>query len=151
MKKALILILILAGLAISTLLIRQNQNERARAAKLDSEILKGLSAEEIKFVLKSEALADRESIAAFQDSIEKRQVFLKGMREYLALAAEARRKNFADDRNYKINAEYKKNILLADLYRMKLSEGKDRLYVVPEREVEAVWAKAENETLSTAI
>ncbi|HXG82629.1 MAG TPA: peptidylprolyl isomerase [Pyrinomonadaceae bacterium] len=145
MKKTLILFIISASLAAGIFLVWQNQNERARAAKLDSEILKGLTAEEIGLILKSEALADRQSIAAIQQSNEKRQAFLKGMREYLALAGQARREGFADDANFKINAEYKKNILLADLYRAKLGYGQEKSYVVPEDEIKAVWANSENE------
>lgn len=123
----------------------QINNEHAKAAKLEAEILKGLTAQEIGLILKSEALADRGAIEQFNESLEKRQLFLKGMHEYLALAAQARREGLIEDENFKINVEYKKNILLADLYQAKLSEGKNKLYIVPDEEVQAVWTNSENE------
>lgn len=147
MKKSVTTIIVLTLLGIAGFLFWQNQNERTNAAKLDAEILKGLTADDIALVLKSEATADRESIAAIVENPERRRTFLNGMREYLALAAQARREGFADDEKYKINIAYKKNILLADLYQAKLSLGKDKLYIVPEEEVAAVWADAENEKL----
>lgn len=149
MKKSVTTIIVLTLLGIAGLLFWQNQNERTNAAKLDSEILKGLTAEEIALVLKSEATADREAITSMVENPEKRRAFLNGMREYLAIASQARREGFAENENYKINAAYKKNILLADLYQAKLSQGKDKLYIFPEEEVNAVWANAENEKLFT--
>ncbi len=125
----------------------QFQNEHTKAAKIESEILKGLTAEEIGLILKSEATANPASVVQFKEEVEKRQTFLKGMKEYLALAAQARREGLADDENFKINVEYKKNILLADLYEAKLGQGKDKSYVVPEEEVQAVWTNPENERL----
>jgi hypothetical protein len=147
MKKSITTIIVLTLFGIGGLLVWQNQNERTKAAKLDAEILKGLTAQEIALVLKSEATADREAIVAIKENPDKRRAFLDGMREHLALAAQARREGFTEDENYKINVAYKKDILLADLYQAKLSFGKDKLYIVPEDEVNAVWANAENEKL----
>lgn len=135
-----LLLLSTAGLVIWSVLL-----ERAAAAKLESEILKGLSLEQIQAVLKSEAVADKPSIAELAESPEKRKAFLNGLREHLALAAAARREGLAEDADFKINFAYKKNILLADLYRAKLSQGKERLFVVPAEEMQAVWKDAANE------
>lgn len=134
-------------MAAAGFFVWQTQNEQARAAKLEAEILKGLTEEEIGLVLKSEALADRESIAVMKESAERRKAFLKGMREYLATAAQARREGLTEDANFKINAEYKKNILLADLYRAKLTHEQGKFYVVPQEEINAVWADSKNEEL----
>lgn len=147
MKRILISFLFVIIAAGALFFVWQTQNEKAKAAKTESEILKSLTAEEIGYVLKSEALAGSESIKAITADTERRQIFLKGLREHLALAAQARREGFAEDENFKVNLEYKKNILLADLYRFYLSQGKDRLYVVPENEIKKVWANPANEKL----
>jgi hypothetical protein len=147
MKKAVIIFLTAILMAGGMFFVWQNQNERANAAKIEAEILKGLTADEIGLILKSEAYLNRDAIIEFNKNAAKRQTFIKGMHEYLALAAQARREGFADDENFKINVEYKKNILLADLYTAKLSQGSDKLYVVPDEEIEKIWANAENEKL----
>ena len=56
------------------------------------------------------------AVAAIAERAETRRAFLKGIREHLALAAEARREGLSEDPNFKINLDYKKNLLLADLY-----------------------------------
>ncbi len=147
MKKAVIISLAVILAAGGMFFVWQIQNDRANAAKLEAEILKGLTTEEIGLILKSEAAANPASIVQFKEDAEKRQTFLKGMKEYLALAAQARRENLAVDGNFLINVEYKKNIMLADLYQAKLGQGKDKSYVVPEAEIQAVWANPENEKL----
>lgn len=147
MKRILISFLFVIAVGGVLFFVRQNQNEKTKAAKVEAEILKELTAEDINFVLKSEALASPEPIKAITPDAEKRQIFLKGLREHLALAAQARRENFAENENFKINLEYKKNILLADLYKFYLSRGKDRLYVVSENDQQKVWANAANEEL----
>ncbi|MEO6566884.1 MAG: hypothetical protein ABIO63_12745, partial [Casimicrobiaceae bacterium] len=119
-KKSLIIILVLiAAVAVSFSMWRV-QDARAKVTKMESEILKGLTAEEINLVLKSEALSDEFGVSGIMQSAETRQVFLKGLREYLALAAEARREGLTEDANFKINLQYKKDKLLADLYKAKL-------------------------------
>lgn len=147
MKKSLILFISFAIVIGLGFVIWQVQHSRATSEKLESEILKDLTAEEITTVLKSEAKADRSSISAMKDDAEKRKAFVKGLNEFLSIAAQARREGFAENKNFKLNLAYKKNILLADLYLMKLSEGKDRLYVVPQEEIEQVWKDSKNEKL----
>lgn len=120
------------------------QNARARDAKVESEILKTLTAEEINLVLKSGATGDDSGAAAIAENAETRRAFLKGMREYLALAAEARREGLTEDANFKINYEYKKNLLLADLYKAKLTREQGKYYVVPQEETDAVWSDPAN-------
>jgi hypothetical protein len=144
-KRFFISIITLAILTGSGLFIRHIFDQRARAAKLESEILKSLSGQEISEILKSEAASDYRAIEGLNDHSEKRELFLKGLRETLALAAQARLEGFADDKTFKINLEYKKKILLADLYVLKLSAGKDRLYVVPPEQIEDIWKDSANE------
>ncbi len=120
-KKSLIITLVLIVAVSIGFFIWRSQDTRAKVEKMESEILKGLTAEEINLILKSEALSDDSGVSEIVQSNETRQDFLKGMREYLALAAEARREGLTEDKHFKINLEFKKNKLLADLYKAKLS------------------------------
>src|SRR5687767_8208564 len=97
MKKAVIIFLAVVSAAGAMFFVREFRDERASAAKLEAEILKGLTAQEINLILKSEAAANPSSVAQFKESAEKRRHFLKGIKEYLALAAQARRENLAGD------------------------------------------------------
>jgi len=144
-KKSLIIILVLIVVVTGGFFIWRSQDTRAKVEKMESEILKGLTAEEINLVLKSQAVGDDSGVSGIAQTAETRQVFLKGMREYLALAAEARREGLTEDANFKINLEYKKDKLLADLYKAKLSREQGKYYVATEEEIIAVWTNAENE------
>ncbi|MDQ3750290.1 MAG: peptidylprolyl isomerase [Acidobacteriota bacterium] len=144
-KKSLVIILVLFAAVCAGFLIWRVQDTGAKNAKMEAEILKGLTAEEISFVLKSESSNDGLGVDRIAQNAETRRAFLKGMREYLALAAQARREGLTEDTNFKINFEYKKNLLLADLYRAKLSQEQSKYYVVSEEEIKAVWRKPENE------
>ena len=105
----------------------------------------GTHAEEISLVLKSQAVSDTSAVAAIAESGETRRSFLKGLREHLALAAEARREGLSEDPNFKINLKYKKNSALGDSeYGWELSKERGK-YVVPRSDIDAVWANAENE------
>ncbi len=142
-KKSLIFILILI-IAGGGVFVWRVQNARAKDAKVESEILKSLTAEEIKLVLKSGADDDDSGAAAISQNSETRRAFLKGMREYLALAAEARREGLTEDANFKINYEIKKNLLLADLYKAKITKEQGKYYIVPKEETDAVWTNPAN-------
>ena len=144
-KKSLIIILVLIVAVAVGFSIWRVQDTRAKVEKMESEILKGLTAEEINLILKSEALSDESGVSGIAQTSETRQVFLKGMREYLALAAEARREGLVEDANFKINLEYKKIKLLADLYKAKLSKEQGKYYASTVEEVNAVWTNPENE------
>ncbi|MCY7374834.1 MAG: peptidylprolyl isomerase [Pyrinomonadaceae bacterium] len=140
-KKSLAIVLVLFAAVCAGFFIWRVQNIGAKNEKMEAEILKGLTAEEISLVLKS---GDSET-GGIAENAETRAAFLKGLREYLALAAQARRANLTEDANFKINLEYKQNILLADLYNAKLSGEQGKFYVVPKEETEVVWSKPENE------
>lgn len=147
MKRFITSILILTGVIGAGIGIWLMVDQKARAEKLEAEILKGLSAEELTLVLRNEAIADHNSVKTLKDDAKRRQLFIKGLKETLALAAQARREGFAEKDSFKVNLDYKKNILLADLYIMKLSEGKDRLYVVPQNEIDAIWQNPSHEKI----
>ncbi len=141
-KRVLIGILLIVTMGAG-LLIWRKLDTRTRAARMESQILRGLTAEELNLVFKSQAVSDVGGVAAITERPETRQAFLKGIREHLALAAEARREGLSEDPNFKINLDYKKNLLLADLYSAKLT--KDGKYVVPRSDIDAVWTNPENE------
>ncbi len=148
MSKKLIAItffLILGSAALAGFHIWRTQVVRARAEKLETEILKSLTAEELNLILKSQSVGDNSGVSQIAEKTESRQLFLKGLREYLALAAQARREGLTDDRNFQINFEYKKNLLLADLYRAKLTGEQGKYYVVPQESLDEVWKNADNE------
>ena len=144
-KKSLIITFILLVALCGGVLVWRVQNTRAKDAKIESEILKELTIEQINLVLKNEAPSGDSSVAGTDENAEARRDFLKGMREYLALAAEARREGLTEESNFKINFEFKKNILLADLYKTKLSREQGKYYIVPKEETDAVWTNAANE------
>lgn len=144
-KKALLAgigVLVLAGAAF---FLWKIQDSRIKAAQLESEILKGLSEEEINLVLTNQSLTEPSRTLTIVNSPETRQVFLRGMREYLALAARARREGLADDPNFKRNSEFKKNMFLARLYQNKLDNDLKKFYEIPAEQMEAVWKSPENQ------
>jgi len=143
-KKSLIFTLILIIAVGGGVFVWRVQNARAKDAKVESEILKSLTAEEINLVLKSGAADDNSGVAGITENAETRRAFLKGMREYLALAAEARREGLTEFANFKINFEIKKNLLLADLYKAELSREQGKYYIVPKEETDAVWSNPAN-------
>ena len=144
-KKLIIVSLVLIGVVCAGYFVWQAQSARANAARIESEILKGLTADEINLVLNGGSADAGSKTGGIAETVETRQAFLKGMREYLALAAEARREGMTDDPKFKINFEHKKNLLLADLYKTKLEKETGKNFVVPDEELKTVWANAQNE------
>lgn len=144
-KKGLIIIALIIAATVAGLMVWRVEDSRAKVAKIEAEIVKGFTAEEIALILKSQALTDGATIEFITQTPETRKAFLKGMREHLALAAVARREGLADDPDFKINLEYKKNILLADLYKVKSGKVQGKYNGVTEEEVKAVWTNLQNE------
>lgn len=147
-KKSLIIILSLIVALGAGFFIWRVQDARAKAEKAEkteAQILKAMTVEEINLILQSEATSDSASVVGIAENAETRRVFLKGMGEYLALAAEARREGLTEDANFKINFEHKKNLLLAELYRAKLTKEQGKSLVVPKEEMDAVWNDPNNE------
>lgn len=135
-NKSIFIAFILIFTSAIGLLVWRTEKTRANEAKLDSEILKGLSEADIRLILQSEASVDNSGIHPMAENAELRKSFLKGLREYLALAAQARREGLAEDVSFKINFELKKNKLLADLYQSKLSMEKGNFFTLPKEEIE---------------
>lgn len=143
-KKSLILIAILLVVAVVGFLVWNFQDTRAKAAKLESEILKELSAEDIGLILKSQVVTDPQTGTTLKENAEARQVFLKNLRGILAMAAQARREGLAEEPNFKVNVEYKKNILLKSLYMVGLDKEQLKAFFAPEA-IQAVWSNPKNE------
>src|SRR5215813_5643694 len=72
---------------------------KARAARRESAILRALSREDVAFLVKSHAASNPEKADAIVTSPENRKAFLKGLREYLAIAARAKTEGFGEDQN----------------------------------------------------
>lgn len=120
------------------------QVARARAEKLESEILKRLSVEDVQLVIKSQAEADPQAAEVVKANSNASQALIKNLSDILGLAAEARREGLAEDTNFKVNVEYKKNSLLQNLYMAKLFKEQGKAFYVPE-EIDAVWDDPANE------
>ncbi|MBC7795567.1 MAG: peptidylprolyl isomerase [Pyrinomonadaceae bacterium] len=144
-KKISIIIAVLIAVIGGSFFAWRSQNARANSEKIEAATLKELTATDVQKVLESEAKIDRLAVEAIVKTAETRKAFLSGINEYLAIAAQARREGFAENPDFKINVEYKRNMLLADLYRAKLSEGQTKSYIVAETDVKSVLDNAENQ------
>lgn len=140
-KKSLVIILALIVAVGAGFFVRRVQDTRAEAAKIESEILTQLTAEEIELIIKN----GDSNLGKIAENAKSRRLFLRGLREYLALAAEARREGLTEDANFKVNLEYKQNILLADLYQAESGTENSEFYAVSKDEIEAVWKNPANE------
>ncbi len=142
MKRPIVLIVVLLSVAIAGFAVWRNQNTRAEERYVESESLMELSAADIRLVLESQADSPAQAIS---ENPEVRSAFLKGMREYLALAAAAKSEGITNDPAFRVNFEHKRNILIADLYQAKLAKQNGSQYLVPRETLDAVWADAANE------
>lgn len=138
---AVVFIVLLSG----ALVLWRTHETRAKAARVEAQILKGLTAEEIGLVLRSQAASDLPGVHAIIETVETRKSFLKAIEQHLALAAEARREGLHENPNFKINLAYKKRLLLADIYAAWLSKGLSK-YVISREEIDAIWKDSQNET-----
>lgn len=120
------------------------QDSRAKAAKLESQILKKITADEIVSVLKSQESSDSEKTQAVVATPESRKAFLKGLREYLSLASRARREGLADDPDFKLNLENKTRALLAGMYQSRLG-AEQKIGKITQEQIDAFWADRSNE------
>lgn len=117
----------------------------AEAAMLRPGPLTSLSSEDIVLMLQYQTLAEPSRVYAIVENATTRKIFLNGLRDYLALAARARRVGLADDPNIKLSLEYKKNLLLASLYQNKLDNEHKQFYEISSEKIEVFWKNPENE------
>lgn len=149
MKKALLIILTLALLVAGGLGSWMAIERKRSAERLEAEILKSISADELKLILTSQGMQATTGPSAIVATAESRKAFLDGLQEYLSLAAEARREGMTEDPAFKVNFEYKKNDLLANLYLARLNKDRDKPFEITDEERESVWANPANEAAFT--
>jgi hypothetical protein len=145
MSRKWLLLIVFVALATCAGIFWKVRDTQVRAARLESEILKGLSTEDIVMMLENQALVEPSKTFAVVQAPETRRVFLNGLREYLAMAARARREGMADDPNIRISLEYKRNQLLAGIYHNKLDNDLGRYYEIPNEQIDAFVNDRENE------
>ncbi len=143
-RRWLIFIAIIAFVVCCGFLVWRVQDTRARAEKLESEILKELTSEEIGLVLKNHLVSDPETASVMKENSDARKAFLKKIQGILALAAQARREGMADDPNFLMNFEYQKNGLLQKMYVAEMDKARLKALFPPEA-FQAVWNRPENE------
>src|SRR5215510_14632326 len=110
-----IVVLVLSG----ALVVWRLKRGMADAARRESTTLRGLGTDDITLLLKRQASTDRAKTRDIVASEESRKAFLKGLKDYLALAARARRDGLAEDANIALSLRLKENGLLADIYLAK--------------------------------
>jgi len=116
----------------------------ARAAKRESQTLRQLTKEDLVLLVKSQASYDSEKASNIVRSEESRKAFIKGLREYLALAARARREGITEDNDARLNLQIKENALLADLYLHK-QKKENSAFKISEDQIKAFWGNSENQ------
>lgn len=142
-KKALIVLALLGMAVVVTIVLWRGQ---AEAAKLEAKTLKSLSHDDIGLIVHSQSMTDPETVSTMKENHNSRQIFLKRLRESLALGAEARREGLAEDPAVQTVLEHKRNHLLQVLYISRFD--KEALKALVTREtMDAVWNDNENELL----
>ena len=139
-----IILTLILGVVVAGVFLKA-RDQKVTAAKRNSEILKGLTKEDLALVLKSQALSDPEKADQILRTEETRKAFLKGLKEYLSLAAKAHREGLAEDKNFNLNLQAKEKGLLAELYQSKLDRDGKQLFTISKKEIDGVWANPENE------
>ena len=139
-KKVLLTIIAIVIVAVAAILLWRFQERR-----VESKILKGLTKDEVVLLLKNQSLFNPEKTDGIVSTAEGRKKFLQGMKEYLALAARARREGYADDQNFKLNMQIKEQGMLAQMYLVKLNSERKEPFTFSKEQIDAVWANSENE------
>src|SRR5215510_2954682 len=117
---------------------------KAKAAKRESTIVKALSREDVTFLVQSQAATNPEKAKAIVASPESKKAFLKGMKEYLSLAARARREGLAEDQDSRLNLQIKKNGMLSELYFAKLKK-ENPSYTLTQDDLKSFWNNSDRE------
>src|SRR5215813_7509608 len=137
---ALIAILVIAGAFVAW----RVKMTMAKAAKRESETLRQLTKDDVQLLVKSQASYDVEKAGNIVRTEESRKAFIKGLREYLSLAARARREGLTEQNDSRLNLQIKENGLLADLYLNKLKK-QNPSFRISEDQIKSFWSNSENE------
>src|SRR5215510_9547887 len=116
---------------------------KARAAKRESQTLRQLTKEDVQLLVKSQASYDSEKASNIVRTEESRKAFIKGLREYLSLAARARREGITEDNDSRLNLRIKENGLLSELYLNKLKK-QNPSFKISEDQIKSFWSNSEN-------
>jgi hypothetical protein len=145
-----ILLALVLGAAVVIGLLRI-RDERTKAAKRNSEIVRALTKEDLQLVLKSQLLSDPEKAGLVRESPESRKAFLKGLKEYLSLAAVAREEGLAEDEASRLNLQLKENGLLSELYFSKLNRDRKEPFTISQQQINSVWTDDNERRFSSEI
>lgn len=119
MKNRKYILIGLAAVALASMaaFIWDRYSRDAQAAKAEAEILKRITAEDLQTIMRSQINSGDTETGTLAESPEARKAFIRGLHEHLALAAQARREGQANDPLFTVNFEYKKRLLLSELYQ----------------------------------
>ncbi|MEQ1763065.1 MAG: peptidylprolyl isomerase [Pyrinomonadaceae bacterium] len=136
MKKKLGILLFVTLVVAGVAGVWMVQNQRAKNAKIEAEILRGLTEEQLVMLLQNQQLVEPGKTLSVVETPESRNVFLKGLREYLALAARARHEGVSEEPNIQRVLEYRSDTLLYTLYRNKLDNDQGSYFELPKEQIE---------------
>lgn len=141
-RKYIIIGLVAVILTASGVFVWDRYSRQAEAARTEAEILKRLTVEDLKMVVKSQMGAGDASSSILAESADARKAFIRGLQEHLALAAQARREGLTNDPLFQANYEYKKRILFSEMYQSKLGHSAKNPLIVSDDELSAVFTPA---------
>src|SRR5262245_57260942 len=95
-RTSLIIVGLIVMLAVGVVFWK-SRHRTVEAAMLRPGPLTSLSSEEIVLMLEHQTLAEPSRVYAIVENATTRKIFLSGLRDYLALAARARRVGLSDD------------------------------------------------------
>src|SRR5262245_27048015 len=143
-RRSIVWIVALVAMIATGLVFWQVKAAQVKSAELESKILKGLSDDDVQIIVSNQAVMDPSKALSIIDSAESRQAFLKGLREYLALASKARRDGLADDPNVKLVIQNKEKGLLTDLFLTKAEAESRTVDRLTDQQIQAVWTDPRN-------
>ncbi len=144
MKRKIIFIVAALAVCAGGLGVWRLNEQRVKALKIESEVLRNLSEEQVVMVLQNQQLVEPGKTFSVVQSEETRKVFLKGLREYLALAAAARYEGLTDDPSIRRILAYRRESILFSLYQNKLDNDIGRFFEVPKDQVDSFLADPAN-------
>ncbi|MEQ1763181.1 MAG: peptidylprolyl isomerase [Pyrinomonadaceae bacterium] len=103
-----------------------------------------MSEEQVVILLKNQELVEPSKTLSVVETPETRKSFLKGLREYLALAARARREGIFERSEVKRVLNFKVDSLLSSLYLNRLDNQKGDYFELPKDQIETYLVDASN-------
>lgn len=144
MKKKLGILLLATLLIAGVAAVWMVQSQRAKNARIEAAILRGLSEEQVVMLLQNQQLVEPTKTLSVVETAESRKAFLKGLREYFALAARARHEGVTEEPNIERVLEFRRDGLLYKLYLNKLDNDRGSYFELPEEQIEAFMSDPAN-------